>query len=125
MNTSVLMLLGSVPGAFQKEPVSLSKMLTLTSQSSLAKARLTLLALAPLQAGFWPHAKKPFMVPSYIWSNRFSHEQFWPSSGLGSHAYPKSFSLVALSPQNDLSRLTEYLGKCCNQLTLRGSTVFG
>ena len=42
----------SLPGPFQKEPVSLSKRFTLTIQSKVSKALRTLPALAPEQAGF-------------------------------------------------------------------------
>ena len=52
IKTSVLIFLGSIPGPFQKEGVSLSKMLIWTIQSSLARACRTLLALGMLTHGF-------------------------------------------------------------------------
>ena len=74
MNTSVLMAAGFVPGPFQKDPVSLSKRLTLTIQSKLAKAWRILPALEPLQAGFWPQAKKPLISFLYMASKRSNQE---------------------------------------------------
>ena len=72
MKTSVLTLAGFMPGPCQKEPVSLSKRLTLTIQSSLAMASRVLLELAPLQAGFWPQEKKPLIPPLYMTSKMSS-----------------------------------------------------
>ncbi len=72
--TSVLIFLGSMPGPSQNQPVSLGKMLTLTSQSSSAMASLVLLELAPEQAGFMPHANSPLNWPLLILSNRVSQE---------------------------------------------------
>src|SRR4030067_2266440 len=86
--TSVLIFLGSISGPFQKEPVSLSKTLTLTIQSSFAKAWRTFPALALEQAGFMPQAKKPVKVPLFISSKRFNHEASWVGSNFGIHAYP-------------------------------------
>ncbi len=74
MNTSVLMADGSIPGPFQNEPVSLSKRLTFTIQSSLAMALRVLLELAPEQAGFWPQAKNPLIFPLYMASKISSQE---------------------------------------------------
>ena len=48
------MVLGSMPGPFQKEAVSLSKMLTLTSHFSLARPLRTLVVLGELTAMFEP-----------------------------------------------------------------------
>src|SRR4030043_486873 len=84
--TSVFIFLGSTPGPFQKDPVSLSKTLTLTIQSSFARACRTFPALAPEQAGFMPQAQKPEKVPLYISSKRFSQEAFCVGSSFGSHA---------------------------------------
>src|SRR5512139_2980537 len=89
MKTSVLILEGSLPGPFQKDPVSLSKRLTLTSQSRFSRALRTLLALAPEQAGFCPQAKKPLIFPLAIWSKSTSQEPFCVASSFGSHPYPK------------------------------------
>ena len=61
--TSVLIWVGSMPGPRQNEPVSLSKRLTLTSQSSMVMAWRCLLELGPEQAGFIPQANRPFISP--------------------------------------------------------------
>src|SRR4030042_314132 len=124
-NTSVLIFLGSIPGPFQKEPVSLSKTLTLTIQSSFAKAWRTFPALALEQAGFMPQAKKPVKAPLYISSKRFNQEASWVGSSFGIHEYPNSFSLVAFSPYIDFKRLIRYLGRFFHQLTLLGSLEAG
>src|SRR4030042_2441436 len=125
MNTSVLMFLGFMPGPFQKEPVSLSKRLTLTIQSNRVKASRTLPAWALEQAGFIPHAKKPVKVPLYISSKRFNHEASCVGSSFGIHAYPNSFSFVALSPYMDFRKLATYLGLFFHQFALRGSLDAG
>ena len=72
MKTSVLILAGSMPGPRQNDPVSLSKRLTFTIQSSFVMASRVLLAFAPLQAGFMPQAKNPLMSPLYMTSKRSS-----------------------------------------------------
>jgi hypothetical protein len=61
-------------GPCQNDPVSLSNRLTLTIQSSLPMASRVLLALAPLQAGFWPQAKKPLIFSLYMASKRSNQE---------------------------------------------------
>src|SRR5512144_2206606 len=68
MKTSVWISFGFMPGPLQNDPVSLSKRFTFTIHLSLASACLTFPALAPEQAGFWPHAKKPSNLPWLIWS---------------------------------------------------------
>ncbi len=73
-NTSVPISSGFMPGPFQNDEVSFSKMFTFTSQSSLPSARRFLLALAPPQAGFMPHAKQPFTSPLSILSKMFSQK---------------------------------------------------
>src|SRR5512135_3365325 len=98
MKTSVWISFGFMPGPFQNEPVSLSKRLTFTIHLSFDSACRVLFEFAPEHAGFWPHAKNPSNFPLFIWSKSMSHEAFMPSSSFGSHAYPKSFSLVALLP---------------------------
>src|SRR4030043_1695321 len=123
--TSVLIFLGSMPGPFQKDPVSLSKTLTLTIQSSFAKAWRTFPALALEQAGFIPQAKKPVKAPLYISSKRFNQEASWVGSSFGIHEYPNPFSLVAFSPYMDFRKLTRYFGRFLHQLMLRGSFVAG
>jgi len=110
MNTSVFISAGFIPGPFQKEPVSLSKRLTFTSQSSFFMASRFFPALEPLHAGFWPQAKKPLISSLYMASKRSIQEYALPSSTLGSQLYPNSFSFAAFSPKKDLRRLTEYLG---------------
>ena len=72
MKTSVLTLAGFIPGPCQNDPVSLSKRLTFTIQSSLAMASRVLFELAPLQAGFWPQAKNPLIEPLYMASKMSS-----------------------------------------------------
>ena len=96
--TSVFTFAGSVPGPFQNDAVSLSKRFTVTIHSSVPSALRTFPALEPEQAGFWPHAKNPLYLPRDMLSKSTSHEGAIPGSSLGSHAYPKSFSFVALAP---------------------------
>ena len=84
--TSVWISLGSMPGPFQKEPVSLSKRFTFTIHLSLESAFRVLFELAPEHAGFWPQAKKPSNLPLNIWSKSMSHDAFMPSSSFGSQA---------------------------------------
>ena len=71
--TSVAIFLGSLPGPRQKEPVSLSKRLTLTSHFSFSSAPRLLLALGPEQVGFMPHAKRPSSLPSTMRSKMDIH----------------------------------------------------
>src|SRR4030042_288971 len=123
--TSVLIFLGSIPGPFQKELVSFSKRSISTIQSNLANAFRVLSEFGLEQAGFIPKQMNPENLPLNISSNMKSQEAFCPTSNFGSHPYPKSFSLVAFSPKNDLSRLAMYLGLFPHQLTLMGSDVFG
>src|SRR4030042_542422 len=81
--TSVLIFFGSIPGPFQKEPVSLSKRLTFTIQSSFVNASLTLPAFALEQPGFIPQARNPVNFPLYISSNSINHDAFCVSSSFG------------------------------------------
>ena len=55
----VFTFLGSRPGPFQKDAVSLSKMLTWTIQSRFCNAFRTLLEFGRLHAGFWPTGEAP------------------------------------------------------------------
>jgi hypothetical protein len=62
--TSVPMVEGSAPGAFdQKLAVSVSKRSRTTIQSSLFSASRTSVELAFPAAGFWPSTRYPFSLP--------------------------------------------------------------
>ena len=62
---------GSIPGPFQKEAVSLSKMFTWTIQSSLVKASRTLLAVGKTAGRVLADAMNPLILPSYMLSIMF------------------------------------------------------
>ena len=71
--TSVAILVGSLPGPRQNEPVSLSNRLTFTSHLSFSMALRLLLAFGPEQAGFMPHANRPSSLPSFMRSKMDIH----------------------------------------------------
>ena len=83
MKHSVFTFLGSRPGPFQKDAVSLSKMLTWTIQSRFCNAFRTLLEFGRLHAGFWPTQVRPLILPAYMASIMLMTEASCPSSSFG------------------------------------------
>ena len=95
--------------SFQKVALSIRNRSRTTSQSSWQSAARLSLELGAPTAGFWPIRNSPFTFPSAIRLKVASCE--WSSVILGIQEKPNSFSAVAASPNQALSRLTMNFGR--------------